>query len=88
MYTVSSPTSLEQFPRAAEGTDFPGAATGKETACQRRLDLRVNPWVQEIPWRREWQFTPVFMPGESHEQRSLVGYSLYCCTESDTTEVT
>ena len=29
-----------------------------------------------IPWRREWQPTPVFLPGESHEQKSLVGYSL------------
>ena len=33
-------------------------------------------WVGKIPWRRAWQPTPVFLPGESHEQRSLVGYSL------------
>ena len=32
-------------------------------------------WVRKIPWRREWQPTPVFLPGESHGQRSLVGYS-------------
>ena len=36
-------------------------------------------WVQslgqEIPWRKEWQPTPVFLPGEFHEQRILVGYS-------------
>ena len=32
-------------------------------------------WVGKIPWRRKWQPTPVFLPGESHGQRSLVGYS-------------
>ena len=39
-----------------------------------------------ILWRREWQPTPVFLPGESHGQRSLVGYSPWGCKESDTTE--
>ena len=34
-----------------------------------------DPWVGKIPWRREWQLTPVFVPGESHRQRSLEGYS-------------
>ena len=34
-----------------------------------------NPWVRKIPWRRKWQPTPVFLPGGSHGQRSLVGYS-------------
>ena len=33
-----------------------------------------NPWVRKIPWRREWLSTPVFLPGESHGQRSLAGY--------------
>ena len=46
------------------------------------------PWVGKIPWRREWQPTPVFLPGESHGQRSLVGYSPWGCKESDTTEMT
>ena len=32
-------------------------------------------WVGKIPWRRAWQPTPVFLPGEPHGQRSLVGYS-------------
>ena len=39
-------------------------------------------------WRRAWQPTPVFLPGESHGQMSLVGYSPWGCKESDTTEVT
>ena len=45
-----------------------------------------NPWVGKIPWRRKWQLTPVFLPGESHGWRSLVGYSPWGCKESDTTE--
>ena len=40
------------------------------------------------PWRRKWQPTPVFLPGESQGQRSLVGCSLWGLTESDTTEMT
>ena len=40
----------------------------------------------DLPWRKEWQPTPVFLPEESHRQRSLVGYSLWGCKESDTTE--
>ena len=42
--------------------------------------------VQKIPWGREWQPTPVFLPGESHGQRSLEGYSSWGRTESDKTE--
>ena len=34
-----------------------------------------NPWVRKIPWKRKWQPTPIFLPGESYGQRSLVGYS-------------
>ena len=34
-----------------------------------------SPWVGKIPWRRTWQPTPVFLPGESLGQRSLAGYS-------------
>ena len=45
-----------------------------------------DPWVGKIPWRRAWQATPVFLPGESHGQSSLVGYSLWGRKESDTTE--
>ena len=43
-------------------------------------------WVGKIPWRRAWQPTPVFLPGESHGQRSLAGYSLWDHNKSDTTE--
>ena len=47
---------------------------------------RFDPWVGKIPWRRAWQPTPVFLPGESHGQRSLAGYSPLGCKESDRTE--
>ena len=43
-------------------------------------------WVRKIPWRRIWQPTPVFLPEESHGQRSLAGYSPRGRKESDTTE--
>ena len=56
--------------------DFPGGTSGKEPACQcRRRERRgFDPWVRKIPWKREWQPTKVFLPGESHEQRNLAGY--------------
>ena len=45
-----------------------------------------NLWVGKIPWRRKWQYTLVFLHGESHGQRSLEGYHLWGHKESDTTE--
>ena len=45
-----------------------------------------EPWVEKIPWRRKWQSTPVLLPGKSHGQRSLVGYSLWGRKELGTTE--
>uniref|UniRef100_A0A452F3B8 T-complex 11 n=2 Tax=Capra hircus TaxID=9925 RepID=A0A452F3B8_CAPHI len=48
-------------------------AQWKESSCLcRRCG---NPWVRKIPWRRKWQPTPVFLPGKSHRQRSMAGYS-------------
>ena len=44
-----------------------------------------NLWVQNIPWKRAWQPTPVFLPEESHGQRNLVGYSPQGHKESDMT---
>ena len=58
---------------------------GRESTCQGR-GHRFDPWVRKIPWRRKWQPTPVFLPGKSRGQRSLVGYSPQGCNESDTTE--
>ena len=44
--------------------------------CRSCRRLGFDPWVRKIPWRRAWLPTPVFLPGESHEQRSLAGYRL------------
>ena len=52
------------------------------------MKYRFNPWVRKIPWKRAWQPSPVFLPGESHGQRSLAGFSPWGCKESDTAEVT
>ena len=67
---------------------FPGGASGKELAYQCRRHQRggFDPWVRKIPWRRAWPTTPVFLPGESHRKKGLVGYSPWVRTESDMTE--
>ena len=46
------------------------------------------PGLRRFPWRRKWQPTPVLLPGKSHEERSLMGYSPWGLKESDTTERT
>ena len=64
---------------------FPDSSVGKESACNAE-EPRFDPWVGKIPWRREWQPTPVFLPREFLGQRNLVGYSPWGCKESDMTE--
>ena len=52
-------------------------------------DTRDSGWIPRSgrsPWSRKWQSTPIFLPGKSHGQRSLVGYSLWGRKELDTTE--
>ena len=51
-----------------------GGSVSKESACNAG-DTGFHLWVGKIRWRREWLTTPVFLPGEFHGQRSLVGYS-------------
>ena len=60
----------------------------KESTCQLKSCRRHEfySWVGRISWRRKWQPTPVFLAGESHGQKNLVGYSPWGRTESDTTE--
>ena len=47
---------------------------------------RFDPLVGKVLWRREWQPTPVFLPGEAHEQRSLASYGSWGRKGLDTTE--
>ena len=64
--------------------DFPVAQVVKN------LPAMQEAWIpslgRKIPWRREWQPTPIFLPGESQGQRSLAGHSLWGGKESDKTE--
>ena len=54
----------------------------QETFKRRGFDS----WIRKIPWKRKWPHAPVFLPGESHGQRSLAGYSPWGLKELDTTE--
>ena len=63
---------------------FPGGSDNKGSAYNAGLEF--NPWVRKIPWRRAWTPTPVFLFGEFHGQRNLVGYSPWGHKESDMTE--
>ena len=48
---------------------------GLDGICRKCWRPGFDPWVGKIPWRREWLPAPVSLPGESHGQRSLAGYS-------------
>ena len=81
-----SPERPEQEPAFVDSSvvseGFPGDASGKGPTCQCRRHRRCgfDPWVSKMPWRRKWQPSPVFLPGESQRQRSLASL--------DTTKVT
>ena len=60
------------------------SSDGKESACN--AGDRFNPRVGKMPWRREWQPTAVFLPGQFHGQRSLAGYSPWGSKTWDTTK--
>jgi len=59
----------KSFPGGTVVENLPANAGDSRDACG------FDPWVGKIPWRRKWQPTPVFLSGEAHGQRSLVGYS-------------
>jgi len=64
--------------------------SGKELICQFSRCKRhgFDAWVGKIPWGRAWRSTPVLLPGEFHDQRSLVGFSPWGHKELATTEAT
>ena len=55
---------------------LPWWLSGKESTCQRRRH-KLDRCVRKSPWSRKWQLTVLFLPGKSHGQRSLKGYSLW-----------
>ena len=67
---------------AAEGLPGLGLLSDKEPVCQFKR-CKFDPWVRKIPWRRAWQPTPVFLLGDSHGQKSLVGCSPWGRPEGD-----
>ena len=71
------PTSLLQVPL---NMDFPRAQWLRiHLQCRSHRRHRFNPRIWKIPWMRAWQPTLVFLPGESHGQRSLLDYSPCVC---------
>ena len=60
----------------------------QKSICLQCRRHKYDPWVGKIPWKRKWHATPGFLPGKSHGQRRLAGYSPWCHKESDTTERT
>ena len=75
-------TSLFCFIPGPITTWLPWWLSGEESAMRPGLNTRVR----KIPWRRKWKPTPVFLPGESHGQKSLVSYSPWGHKEVDMTE--
>ena len=68
------------------GMGFPGGAVVKNLPANAGVvRCRFDPWVGKTPWSRKWQRPPVFLPGESHGQRSLTGYSPEGHRELDST---
>ena len=65
---------------------LPPWLSSKKSTCN--ADVGSIHWVGKIPWRSVWQSSPVFLPGESHGWRSLVGYSPYSHKELDRMEAT
>ena len=66
-------TSLLSSCSLGGASELPWGLSDKESACQCRR-RGFSAWIRKIPWRRAWQPAPVFLPGESHGQRSLAGH--------------
>ena len=71
-----------------KSSGFPHSSVSKESACNAADLGSIAGSGSLLPWRRKWQPTPVFLPGESHGQRSLAVSSSWGRKEPDTTEVT
>ena len=80
----SSPSTKRFNYKYMKSWAFPVA---QQRTCLQCRGHGFDPWVGKIPWRRKQQPTPLFLPGKSHGQRSLVGYSAEGHKELDTTDV-
>ena len=88
-YKFSLPMRMHLCINTSHKLGFPGGTSGSKPACQcrRHKRRRFDPGVRKIPWRRVWQPTEIFLPGEAHEQRSLACHSVQGLTESEMTAV-
>ena len=91
--TPSHPGSISGLGRSSgEGISYPLQYSWASQVAQIAKNLPkcrrtgFDPWVRKIPWKRSWQPTLVFLPGESHGQRSLAGYSSWGHKELESTE--
>ena len=75
-----------QSPKVSFQNYWPPWWLSRYRICLQCRRSRFDPWVGKIPWRRKWQPTPAFLPGEFQGQRSLAGYSPRGHKESDTTD--
>ena len=64
----------KQFPGASQGALVVKICRPMQDSQETQI-LRVDPWVQEIPWRGKWHPIPVFLPGKFHGQGSMANYS-------------
>ena len=85
--------ACDEFKLPMEHTNGYGQVAGHVSCTYgKNFELELFDWIlsigKELNWRRKWQPTPVFLPGESQGRGSLVGCRLWGRTESDTTEVT
>jgi len=79
-----TPSSKYQLQVSVNIRSFPVAQTVRRLPTM--WETQVHPWIGKISWRRQWQPTPVFLPGKSHGRKNLVGYSPWGREESDMTE--
>ena len=73
-YTLDQMDLIEIYRTSHTKPTLSSVSYGKESS-RNAGDLFLITWVGNIPWRRKWQPTPIFLPGESHEQKSLESYS-------------
>ena len=77
-------TLIKELKPNCQDRGFPGGAIRTHLPVQETQETRVSPWVGKIPWRRAWRPTPVFLSGECHGQRSLVGSKVTCVLHRNT----
>ena len=81
---MQQPTRLEALLPGGLWVSLPGSCLNPQGPSLGRC--RFDPWARKSPWRRKWLPTPVFLPGESHGQRTLAGYSPWGRKELDIME--